>query len=256
MHFLQDLKDKRVLVTGSSTGIGAATAKAFAECGSHVGIHYGSSKNEAEQVVADISAAGGLAKLFQADMRNSDEVDRLVKDAIRDLGGLDILINNAGGLVARAITPEFTDELFDEILALNARSVIMACRAAIPHFRAQGRGNIINTGSIAARNAGGVGAGVYASSKAFVHNMTRALSKELVADNIRVNCVSPGVILSPFHKETPKEAFAGWEKAIPMGRLGTGEDCAGAFLYLASDSMSAYLTGQIIDVNGGFFMPT
>jgi 3-oxoacyl-[acyl-carrier protein] reductase len=255
MAFLNDLEGKRVLVTGSSTGIGAAAAKAFSQCGARVGVHYGSNRGDAEQVVADIRDGGGSAELFCADVRKSAEVDRLVKDAIAGLGGLDILVNNAGGLVRRAETPDFTDELFDEILALNARSVVMACRAAIPHFRNQGHGNIINTGSIAARNAGGIGAGVYASSKAFIHNMTRALAKELVADHIRVNCVAPGVIFSPFHKDTPKEAIEGWEKAIPMGRLGTGEDCAGAFLFLASDSMSAYVTGQIIDVNGGFFMP-
>jgi 3-oxoacyl-[acyl-carrier protein] reductase len=255
MNYLDDLKDKAVLITGASTGIGAAAAKAFARCGSRVAVHYNASKAAADAVVDDIRAEGGTAQTFAANVSNSHEVQALVTEAAAWLGGLDILINNAGGLVDRKPTTEFTDELFDDILALNARSVIMACRAAIPLFRAKGHGNIINTGSIAARNAGGPGAGVYASSKAFVHNMTRALAKELVGDNIRVNCVSPGVIMSPFHKDTPPEALEMWKKGIPMGRVGAPEDCAGAFLFLASDNLSAYVTGQIIDINGGFFMP-
>ena len=255
MHFFDDLKGKKVLVTGASTGIGAAAAKAFGHCGSIVGVQYNASKEQGEAVVAAIREEGGTAELFHADVSKTADVDTLFADAIDKLGGLDILVNNAGGLVGRALTPDFTDDLFDAIMGLNARSVVMACRAAVPHFRKQGHGNIINTGSIAAHNGGGPGAGVYASSKSFVHNLTRALSREFVGDNIRVNCVSPGVIMSPFHDETPPEAIEIWKKGIPMGRLGTPEDCAGAFLYFASDTLSAYVTGQALEVNGGYYMP-
>ena len=255
MHYFDDLKGKAVLVTGASTGIGAAAARAFGHCGSRVGVHYNASQAEGEAVIADIRADGGIAELFHADVSKTADVEQMIADTIDKLGGLDVLINNAGAVLGRTPTTDFTDELFDAIMGLNARSVVMACRAAVPHFRKQGYGNIINTGSIAAHNGGGPGAGVYAGSKAFVHNLTRALAKEFVADNIRVNCVSPGVIMTPFHDETSPEVIEMWKKGIPMGRLGTPEDCAGAFLYFASDNLSAYVTGQVIDVNGGYFMP-
>ena len=255
MHYFDDLKGKAILVTGASTGIGAAAARAFGHCGSRVGVHYNTNKAEAEAVIADIRAEGGSAELFQADVANTADVDKLIADAIDGLDGLDVLVNNAGGVVDRTPTSDFTDDLFDAVMDLNARSVVMACRAVVPHFRQQGHGNIINTGSVGAYNGGGPGAGVYAGAKAFVHNLTRSLARELVADNIRVNCVSPGVIMTPFHDATSPEVIEMWKKGIPMGRLGTPEDCAGAFLYLASDNLSAYVTGQAIDVNGGFFMP-
>jgi len=133
---------------------------------------------------------------------------------------------------------------------------MIACRAATPHFRRQGGGNIINVSSIAARGGGGPGSRLYAGAKGFVSTITRGLAKELVADGIRVNAVSPGVIATPFHERfsTPEELEA-TARNNPMGRVGTAEDCVGAFLFLASDTMSGYVTGQIIEVNGGQLMP-
>jgi 3-oxoacyl-[acyl-carrier protein] reductase len=141
------------------------------------------------------------------------------------------------------------------VLDLNVRSVVVACRAAIPWLQRQG-GVIINTSSIAARNGGGPGSGLYASAKAFVSNLTRGLAKELVKDRIRVNAVAPGVIATPFHDRfsTP-EQLTQMVGAIPMGRAGAPEDCVGAYLFLASDTLSGFVTGQILEVNGGQLMP-
>jgi 3-oxoacyl-[acyl-carrier protein] reductase len=253
---IPDLKDKVVLVTGSSTGIGAAVARGFGRNGAKVAVHYHSSRTEAEKVVADIKLHGGTAALFGADVRSAQEVENLVGGVSRYWGRLDVLVNNAGGLVKRAKLEEVTDELYDEVLNLNVRSVVTASRAAARLFRQQGKGNIINTTSIAARNGGRIGASLYAGSKAFVSSFTRTLAKELAEAGIRVNAVSPGVVMTPFHERfsTP-EVLEAIRKTIPMERLGTPEETVGAFLFLASDQLSGYVTGQVIEVNGGQLMP-
>jgi 3-oxoacyl-[acyl-carrier protein] reductase len=253
---IPDLKDKVVLVTGSSTGIGAAVARGFARNGARVAVHYHSSRAEAEQVVADIKLHGGTAALFGADVRSSEEIESLVGAVGRYWGRLDVLVNNAGGLVKRVKLEEITDELYDDVLNLNVRSVVAASRAAARLFRAQGRGNIISTASVAARNGGGVGASLYAASKAFVSTFTRNLAKEFAEQGIRVNAVAPGVIMTPFHERfTGPEMLETFRKAIPMARIGAAEECVGAYLFLASDQLSGYVTGQVIEVNGGQLMP-
>ena len=253
---IPDLKDKVVLVTGSSTGIGAAVARGFGRNGAKVAVHYHSSRAEAEKVVADIKLHGGTAALFGADARSAQEVENLVGAVSRYWGRLDVLVNNAGGLVKRAKLEEVTDELYDEVLNLNVRSVVTGSRAAARLFRQQGKGNIINTTSIAARNGGRIGASLYAGSKAFVSTFTRTLAKELAEAGIRVNAVSPGVVMTPFHERfsTP-EVLEAIRKTIPMERLGTPDECVGAYLFLASDQLSGYVTGQVIEVNGGQLMP-
>ncbi len=156
----------------------------------------------------------------------------------------------------RAPVEQITDELFDQVLSLNVRSALACISAAVPHMRKQGGGNIINVTSVAARHGGGPGASLYAGSKGFISTMTRGLAKELVKDKIRVNAVAPGVIYTPFHERysTP-QMLEGFKASIPMNRIGTPDECAGAFLYLASDQLSSYVTGQIIEVNGGQYMP-
>ncbi|HEY4137811.1 MAG TPA: SDR family oxidoreductase, partial [Casimicrobiaceae bacterium] len=142
------------------------------------------------------------------------------------------------------------------VMDLNVRSLVAASSAAIPFMRRAGHGNIINVTSIAARHGGGNGAVLYASAKGFVSTFTRGLAKEVVKDGIRVNAVSPGVITTPFHERYSTPAMLESFKAtIPMGRLGTAEECVGAFMFLASDTLSGYVTGQIIEVNGGQYMP-
>ena len=253
---IEDLKGKRILVTGSSTGIGAAVAKAYSQHGARVAVHYNASAEQAQALVAGIEAEGGEAVLVAGDVSTSSGAKAVVDEAASALGGLDLLVNNAGALLKRQRLGEIDDESYDRILDLNVRSVVMASQAALPHLKAAGRGNIIHTTSVAARNGGGPGALLYASAKAFVSNAVRNMAKDLAGDNIRVNGVAPGVISTPFHERysTP-EMLETMRKTIPMGILGKPEDCVGAYLFLASDAMSGYVTGQIIEVNGGQLMP-
>ena len=254
---LNDLKDKVVLITGSSTGIGAAAAVAFGNLGARVAVHYNSSQDAADEVFQAVKATGAQAVLLQGDVVDSIQCKKLVAEAVKAFGRIDILINNAGALVQRVPIEDITDELFDKVVYLNVRSAMMCTSAAVAAMRHQGEGgSIINVTSVAARNGGGAGASLYAGSKGFISTMTRGLAKELVKDKIRVNAVAPGVISTPFHERfsTP-QMLEGFKATIPMNRLGTAQECAGAFVYLASDQMSSYVTGQIIEVNGGQYMP-
>ncbi len=248
---IDDLEGKRVLITGASTGIGAALARAFAAQGAKVAIHYGKSAEAAKLLAKEI----GTAIVVQGNLQTRGAGRRVVEEAAKKLGGLDILINNAGSLVGRAPIETIGDDLVDNILELNVRSVIECTQAAVPHLTKQPGGVIVNVGSIAGSNGGGAGSGVYGAAKAFVHNLTRHLAGELAASGIRVNCVSPGYIETPFHALTPADRKEAMAKATKMGRAGTPEDCVGVFLFLASNGMSGYITGQNIHINGGQLMP-
>jgi 3-oxoacyl-[acyl-carrier protein] reductase len=252
---IPDLTGKAVLVTGGSTGIGAALAIAMGAQGMRVAVHYNSSQADAEEVVKTITAAGGTAVALKADVTRLDEVERLVASAAKELGRLDGLVNNAGLMVGRMSYADVTPEYYDEVLNLNARSVVFASKAAIPFLKQQG-GFIINTTSIAARNGASGGAGLYGSSKAFVSNVTRGMAKELIGFGIRVNAVAPGFIETKFHERYSNDAQrAAALTTIPQGRLGVAEDCVGAYLFLASAALSGYIIGQVIEVNGGQLMP-
>ncbi len=251
---MDDLKGKVVLVTGASTGIGAGCAKAFGALGCKVAVHYNSSKDAAMAVAQVVEESGGEALVVQGDLRKSTECERVVKETVNRFKHIDILINNAGALVSRMPIGEITDELFDDIVDLNVRSMMMCTKYAVPYMI--NGGSIINLTSVAARHGGGPGAALYAGSKGFVSIATKGLAKELVGKHIRVNAVSPGVVNTPFHEKfsTPDQ-LESMRLTIPMGRLGEVDDCVGAFLYFASERLSGYVTGQIIEVNGGQYMP-
>lgn len=253
---IEDLKNKVVLITGAGTGIGAAAARGFGRNGCKVVVHYNKSAAPANEVVADVKKSGGDAVAIQADVTRSGSMKKLVDDTVARFGRVDVLVNNAGDLVGRHPIGEVTDEFLDQVLHLNVHSVVAAVREVVPHMRKQGGGSIINLTSIAARHGGGGGAVIYASAKGFVSTFTRGMAKELVKDKIRVNAISPGVVLTPFHVRHSSEQMMGTMVAtIPMGRAGEPDECVGAFLYLASEQMSGYVTGQIIEINGGQLMP-
>lgn len=253
---LPELAGKSVLVTGASTGIGAAIARALGAQGALVGVHYNSSQDAAEAVAAAVVAAGGKSVLVKADASKSGEMVRAVEETVAAFGRLDGLINNAGGMVARLPYAEMTDDHYEAVMDLNGRSVLAATRAAIPHLKSAGGGFVINTTSVAARNGASGGAGLYGSSKAFIANVTRGMAKELIPFGIRVNAVAPGVIETPFHERYSTEAQLKAQLAtIPAGRLGAAEDVVGAYLFLACASLSGYIIGQTIEVNGGMLMP-
>jgi len=251
-----DLKNKVVLITGASTGIGAAAARAFAEHGSKVAVHYNASKEAAEKVAREVKSAGGEALLVGGDVTKSANIKRIVADTLAGFGRIDVLVNNAGGLVQRTKIEDYSEDFLHQVLDLNVIQVAMFMHEVVPAMRKQGGGNIINVSSIAARHGGGGGAIVYAGAKGFISTATKGWAKELVGDNIRVNAVSPGVITTPFHERySTAEQLKAMQATIPMNRLGTAEETAGTFIYLASDAMSGYVTGQVIEVNGGQYMP-
>jgi 3-oxoacyl-[acyl-carrier protein] reductase len=251
---LEELRGKGVLVTGASTGIGAAAAIAFGALGASVAVHYNRSAAEAEAVAAAIGAGGGTAVLVQGDLATAEAGPAVVAAAVEGLGRLDILVNNAGSLIRRQPFLELEPALYQAVLDLNVRSVVTVSQAAVPHLERQGGGAIVNVGSIAGSNGGGPGSGAYAGAKAYVHNLTRHMATDLAGRNIRVNAIAPGVIDTPFHAATPAARMEAMRKAVAMGRLGTAEDCAGPIVFLASE-MSRYVTGQILHVNGGQYMP-
>jgi 3-oxoacyl-[acyl-carrier protein] reductase len=252
-----DLKGKVVLITGASTGIGAAAALAFGRNGAKVAVSFNASRTQAEAVASGIAQSGGTAHLIQADVTQAEAASRIMAETVKAFGRVDIVVNNAGALIKRTPVADYTDDFVDAVLDLNVRQVVRFVREAAVQMRKQGGGgSIINVSSIAARHGGGPGSVIYAAAKGFVSVATRGWAKELVKDRIRVNAVSPGVIMTPFHERySTAEQLAAMQATIPMDRIGTPDDCVGAFLYLASEQMSGYVTGQILEVNGGQYMP-
>ena len=244
------------MVFGASSGIGAAVARRFGELGVRTIVHYNANEAGAASVVDTIRAGGGVAELAGGDVADPAVASRIIEEAVQLFGRLDILINNAGSMFGRTSIAGASDEQYRRVIDVNISGVFFAARKAAEIMMAQESGTIINTTSIAARTGGGGGAGLYGSAKAFVSNLTRVMAKELAPFGVRVNAVAPGVITTPFHERySNAEQLEAARLSIPMGRLGTAEDCVGAYEFLASERMSGYITGQIIEVNGGQLMP-
>ncbi len=250
----EELRGRRVLVTGASSGIGAAVAGAFAACGATVALHYGTNGDAVAAQVAAIRTAGGHAVGLQADLGREGAGVALVEAAIDAVGELDVLVNNAGAALARVPFDEFDDEQRRRIVQLNHLSVLETIRVALPAMRTRGRGSIINTTSIAARSGGGFGVSVYASAKGAVEALSRSLAREEGPHGVRVNCVAPGYIDTPIHRVTSDEQIRRYIDATPLRRAGQPDDCAGVFLFLACERLSGFVTGQTIGVNGGMHL--
>ncbi|WP_147108274.1 SDR family NAD(P)-dependent oxidoreductase [Tateyamaria sp. syn59] len=241
------LSGQTAIVTGGGRDIGLAAALKLASEGARVAINYYSSSAGADAAVAKIKEQGGDAFALQGDLTQQSDVDALVSKTVEAFGDINILVNNAGGLIARKSIAEMELDHWNAVMDLNLTSVFMVTKACLAHMKT---GAIVNLASQAARDGGGAGAVAYAASKGAITTMTRGLAKELGPD-IRVNALCPGMIDTDFHNvHTADAARRGYEAAVPVKRQGTVEDTANLILFLACDD-SAFITGANIDINGG-----
>jgi len=251
---MSDLTNKVALVTGGARDIGRAVSVRLAELGASVVVNYRSNQLEAEETVRqiEVKAGKGKAVAVKGDVTSSDEILNMVKSATSSFGGnIDILVNVAGGLVARKTVLEMEETFWDEVIALNLKSVFLVTKAVLPHM--PDGGVIVNFSSQAGRDGGGPGASAYAAAKAGVANYSRALAKELAPRKIRVNTVSPGMIATKFHDTfTKPEVRERVASMTPLGREGTPEEVAELTAFLASPK-SSFINGESVEINGGIF---
>jgi len=249
----EDLKGKKVLVTGASSGIGAAAAVMFGEQGSFVGVHYFTSRDGGEKTLEQVKKnSDGV--LLCADVRDQEQVNKMIEQFTEACGGIDVLINNAGTMIERQPLETATAEYHDQMYAINVRSILLVTQAALPYLK-KDKGSIVNIGSVGGHTGGGNGSEIYCASKGAVATETMAMAREFAKYGIRVNNVCPGVIETPFHdKFSTPEFVQSFADRTPLGRNGTAEDVAKTILFLASNDAAGFITGEYIAVNGGFYM--
>jgi 3-oxoacyl-[acyl-carrier protein] reductase len=253
-----DLRGKRALVTAGAQGIGLAISRGLADAGCQLFVHYRHSRDAAERLCEELARDDRRAALGTGDLTSAADCERVAREAVAFLGGLDILINNAGSLVARRPFGDADDDYWAEVMALNLDSTRRMTRALAPALVEAGTGggaSIVNLSSLAGRHGGGPGAIAYATAKGAMLTFTRGLASELGPKGVRVNAVTPGLILgSAFHaRHTPEEAQKRIISTIPLGRAGTTEDVARAVVYLASE-FDGFITGATLDINGGVYL--
>ena len=243
------LDGQTALVTGGGRGIGKAIALALAEAGAEVVVNYANSAGAADEVVASINAAGGKAYALKANVSIEEEVDGLIKAVLERSGRLDVLVNNAGitrdGLLMRMKTSDW-----QAVIDLNLSGVFLCSRAVARPMLKQKSGRIINITSVVGL-MGNAGQANYAAAKAGVIGLTKSTAKELASRGITVNAVAPGFIGTDITKDLDADAIL---KDIPLGQFGTQEQVAGAVRFLAADPAAAYITGQVLQVDGGMVM--
>lgn len=243
---------KVAVITGATGGIGFAVAKRLGQDGYTV-ILNGIDDEAGAERIKELTAEGITAEYLGFDVTNEEAVAKNIKAIGEKYGKIDTLVNNAGGLGGRSRFEEMTTEFYRGVMALNLDSAFFASRTAIPYLKKGEHPSIINYTSNAGWTAGGPGAGIYGTSKAGVHALTRALAKDLAEYGIRANAVSPGTIDTPFHaqiKATKPEVFASWANNIMLGRLGQPEDVAGVVSFLASKD-AAFITAETVQIGGG-----
>jgi len=248
------LVGKNILVTAGAQGIGESITKHFIDNGAHVAIHYFSSADTANQLVEYATSKGQKAIAIAGDLTKEADAKTVVEKTIEALGGLDILINNAGSLVARKMLGEMEAEFWHKVMDINMTSMMFVTKAAVPHLAKNNNSSIVNLASLAGRKGGHPGSLVYATSKGAILTFTRALSTELGPQGTRVNAVAPGLILgTSFHNtHTTKESAAETTAGIPIQRAGNAADVARAVLFLASE-YDGFITGATLDINGGVY---
>ena len=239
------------LVTGASRGIGRASAIALAQSGTRIAIGYASDAEAAAETVAVITAAGGTARSIEISVEDRDSVDGAFTAIERDLGAVEILVNNAGvtgdGLIVR-----MTDEQWDRVLDINLTGAFHTIRRAVPKMMRARFGRIVNVSSVVA-HVGGSGQANYAASKAGLLGLTRSVARELASRSITCNVVAPGPIATAMTEAMGDAWLEAVSGLVPLGRPGTPEDCAAAVAFIASDA-AAYITGALIPVDGGLGM--
>ncbi len=242
---MTDLSNRVALVTGASRGIGRAIAVALGSAGAAVAVNFRTHSDEAAATCAEIEKQGGRSAAVQADVSRSAEVASLVAGVERRLGPVDILVNNAAVAPPREID-QLTEEIWDEVMAVNLKSAFLVTQAVLPGMRARRWGRIINVSSVAA-HVGGVVGPHYAATKAGLLGLTHAYAAWLVKEGITVNAIAPALIQTDMLAPNPKVR----PELIPIGRLGEPGEVAQVALMLATN---AYITGQTIQVNGGLYM--
>ncbi|MDA7708511.1 SDR family oxidoreductase [Flavobacteriaceae bacterium] len=249
---MSKLKNNIAVITGATGGIGYQVAKKLGHEGYTV-ILNGIESIKGEELVKELASLGIIAEYYGFDVTDENAVNENINLIGNKFGKIDVLVNNAGGLGGRSRFEDMTTEFYRSVMALNLDSTFFTSRASIPFLKKSQNPSIINYTSNAGWNAGGPGAGIYGTSKAAVHAITRALAKDLAEYGIRVNAVSPGTIDTPFHaqiKSTKPEVFASWKNNIMLGRLGQPEEVASVVSFLASKNAS-FITAETIQIGGG-----